>query len=158
MGRGDLEGAATALQEAEVAARDLASPFTLATVLNMQSSVAQAVGDDAAALGYLREAAALAAEVRTTWTLVYTLPGLAVLAARGGQAELAAELFAAGSATAEAASLAVSFPPDLASARRALQEVQAELGPEVFEQAWSRGRRASPADVSRLTQTITGPA
>jgi predicted ATPase/transcriptional regulator with XRE-family HTH domain len=158
MATGDLAGAAAILDGAERAARELASPFTLATVLNMRSSVAQALGDDEASLGHLVEAADLAVEVGTTWTLVYTLPGLAVVAARRGRAELAAELFAAGPATAEAASLALSFPPDLAAAQRRLQEVQSALGPDAFERAWDRGRRSTLADVPALARRITAPA
>jgi ATP/maltotriose-dependent transcriptional regulator MalT len=157
MGTGDLAGAVDALTEAERVARELDSPFTLATVLNMQGTVAQAAGDDATALANLVEAADLAAEVGTTWTLVYTLPQLAVLAARGGQRAIAAELFAAGSATAEAASLAVSFPPDLESAQRWLHRVQAELATEAFDQAWDAGRQVTPADVPGLARRITGP-
>ncbi|HSK55985.1 MAG TPA: helix-turn-helix domain-containing protein [Jiangellales bacterium] len=155
MSTGDVAGAAARLDEAERAARELGSPFTLATVLNMQGTVAQAGGDDSAALDRLVEAADLAAEVGTTWTLVYTLPQLAVLAARRGQPALAAQLFAAGSATAEAASLAVAFPPDLESAQRWLQAVQAELGAEAFAQAWDAGRRVRPADVPGLARSIT---
>ncbi len=54
-----------------------ASPFTLATLLNVQASLALLAGDDDAALDLLDEAAQLAAVVGTTWTLVYTLPDLA---------------------------------------------------------------------------------
>ncbi len=153
-----LSGDPAGATDAERAARALRNPFALATVLNMQGSVAQAAGDDALALDMLREAADLATEVGTTWTLVYTLPGLAVVAARRGQPELAAELFAAGSATAEAASLSRSFPPDLASAQRWLQAVQGDLGPATFERAWARGRRVVITEVPALVRRITDPA
>ncbi len=155
---GDVAGAVGALAEVEVAARALGSPFTLATVLNMQASVALATGDDDSAVRRWAEAAALAAEVETTWTLVYTLPGLAVAAAGRGQPELAAELFAAASATAEAASVAVAFPPDLAAARQWLPVVRDQLGEEEFSRAWDRGRRVRPADVPALAAGLTrGP-
>ena len=159
MASGDLAGAAATLDDAERAARESSpAPSPWRRCSTCRAAVAQALGDDEASLRHLVEAADLAAEVGTTWTLVYTLPGLAVIAARRGQAELAAELFAAGSATAEAASLALSFPPDLATAQRRLQEVQAALGPEAFERAWDRGRRTALADVPALARRITAPA
>jgi len=85
-----------------------------------------------------------AAEVGTTWTLAYTVPGLAVLAARSGRLELAAELFAAGSATAEAGAVAVTFPPDLELAARWLPVVRTELGEDAFRRAWEVSRFSLP--------------
>ena len=117
MQTGDLGGATGALLDVERRARRLGSPFTLATALNMQASLAQVIGDDDAAIVRLVESADLAADAGITWTLACTMPGLAVLAARRGRLELAAELFAAGSAAAEAAAVAVTFPPDLEIAR-----------------------------------------
>ena len=152
---GDPDGAATTLAAAERAARELGNPFTLATVLNVQASFALARDDDETALAKWAEAAALAAEVGTTWTLAYTVPGLAVVAARRGLGELAAELFAAGSATAEAASVAVVFPPDLAAAGHWLSAVREALGEDAFRGAWERGRGLRPDDVSRLAGAIS---
>ncbi|MGY1708874.1 ATP-binding protein [Geodermatophilus sp. SYSU D00758] len=154
---GDLDGAAAVLDRAEALARALGNPFTLALVLNVQASLASAREDDAAALDRLREAAGLAAAVGTTWTLAHTLPALAVLAARGGRPELAAELFGAGAATAEAAAVAVRFPPDLDSARYWLPEVRARLGEAAFGRAWERGLGIRPADVPRLAGEVTVP-
>jgi hypothetical protein len=144
------------MQQAERAARTLASPFTLATALNMQASLALAADEDRAAAAFLLEAADLAAAAGTTWTLVYTLPALAVIAARGGQPGTAAELFAAGSTTAEVAALAVSFPPDLQGARHWLHAVQVQLGPEAFDRAWDAGRRMTPVDVPEVARGIIG--
>ncbi len=154
--RGDIPGATAELDEAERLARELGSPFTLATLLNVQASLALTLDDDATALDKWTEAAELAAEVRTSWTLIYTLPGLAVLAARGGEHELAAELFAAGSATAEAGAVAVAFPPDLESAAQWLPAVREELGEDAFRRAWERGRSVRPDDVPRLAGTVSG--
>ncbi|MGY1673124.1 ATP-binding protein [Geodermatophilus sp. SYSU D00710] len=153
---GDLAGGTAELARAERLARELGSPFTLATVLNVQASLAQLAGAEDTALARWTEAADLAAEVRTTWTLAYTLPGLAVVAARRGSPELAARLFAAGSATAEAASVAVAFPPDLELARVVLPEVRATLGEEAFGRAWDAGRLLRPEDVPALARGISG--
>ncbi len=153
---GEDKAAAASLAEAERLARELGSPFTLATLLNMQATVALGRDDDAGALDRYADAAALAAEVGTTWTLAYTLPGLAVVATRRGLPELAAELFAAGWTTAEAGSIAVSFPPDLASAQAALSAVRTELGADGFRRAWERGRGLRPGDVPRLAGAIDG--
>ncbi|NEK56280.1 XRE family transcriptional regulator [Geodermatophilus sabuli] len=152
---GDLPASAAVLDHAEQLARELASPFTLATVLNVQASVALAAGDDDAALDRWTEAAGLAVAVGTTWPLAYTVPGLAVVAARRGLPGLAAELFAAGSARAEAASVAVTFPPDLESARHWLSAVRTELGEVDFARAWARGRGLRPDDVPALAGHIS---
>jgi hypothetical protein len=155
MSTGDLAGTAAALAEAEACARALGSPFTLATVLNMQASVAQAVDDDATALTRLEQAAELARRGGLAWTLVYTLPALAVVAARRGQHELAAELFAAGWTTADDASLAVSFPPDVARAEHWLRVTRERLDPSAFEAAWTAGRRLAPAEVAERASRIS---
>lgn len=153
---GDVDGAVAALADAHRLGRELGNPFTLATVLNVQASFALATGDDATALARWTEAAVLAAEVGTTWTLVYTVPGLAVVAARRGLLELAARLFSAGSATAEAGSVAVTFPPDLEMAGEWLAVVRTELGEDGFRRAWERGRGVRPDDVPGLAAEITG--
>ncbi len=152
---GDLAGGAAAVAASERIARGLGSPFTLATILNVRATFALAADDDATALACWTEAGALAAAVGTSWTLAYTLPGLAVLAARRGHAALAAELFAAGSATAEADSVAVTFPPDLESARRWLAAVRDELGEQAFAAAWERGRGRRPSDVPGLAAELS---
>ena len=152
---GDVDGAVAALAEAEELARALGNPFSLATVLNVQASFALAVGDDGTALEKWTEAATLAAAVGTTWTLVYTVPGLAMIAARRGLLDLAAELFAAGSATAEAGSVAVTFPPDLQMAAHWLGVVRTGLGEDGFRRAWERGCGVRPDDVLGLAGQLS---
>ncbi len=154
---GDVEAARVALGAAERLAHELGSPFTLAVLLNVQASLALALGDDGTALDRWTDAARLSADVATSWTLIYTLPGLAVLAARQGRHDLAAQLFAAGSATAEASAVVVSFPPDLAIAAEWLPRVRDELGEDGFRAAWARGRGLRPADVPRLAGTLSDP-
>jgi tetratricopeptide (TPR) repeat protein len=156
---GDVDAATAALASAVDRARTLGSPFTLAAAINIQATLLQVMGDDDAALARHTEGAVLSAEVGTTWTLVYSVLGLAVGAARRGRYELAAELFAAGSATEESSSVVVSFPPDLALVQEWLPVVRTELGEEAFGGAWERGRRLVPGDVPRLAAELTrGPS
>ena len=152
LGRGGP--AATVLAEAEAMARDLASPFTLAVALNVQATQLLGSGDDDGALDKYREATRLSAEVGTMWTLVYALPGLATIAARRGQADLAALLFGVGSTTSDASSLVVAFPPDLAFAQAAREAVLAELGDDGFRAAAARGIDVRPEKVPTLTDQV----
>jgi hypothetical protein len=148
---GDREGAAALVAEAVGLARDRSGgPFALATALNMEATLSRLAGDDDTALDRLLEAAALAVEMGTLWTLVYTLPALGVQAARRGLPELAAHLFAAGAATSEATSLAVTFPPDRAVNTEQCEAVRAALGEVAFARARDAGRAVRPADVAAL--------
>jgi hypothetical protein len=124
----------------------------------MRAVVAEVTGDDDTALAQLVEAAELAGEVGTTWTLVYTLPALAVLAARRSRPELAAVLFAAGRATAETSGLAVSFPPSREGAEHWLAVVRSAIADEVWQQAQETGRTLPPASVADLARQLSRPA
>ncbi|HEY6742411.1 MAG TPA: hypothetical protein VI110_08630, partial [Lapillicoccus sp.] len=152
LGRGGP--AAKVLAEAEAMARDLASPFTLAVALNVQASQLLGSGDDDGALDKYREATNLSAEVGTMWTLVYALPGLATIATRRGQVDLAALLFGVGSTTSDASSLVVAFPPDLAFAQAARGAVLAELGDAGFRAAAARGIDVRPEQVPALADQV----
>ncbi len=156
--RGDLGAGHAALCEAEVLGRGPAGPFTLATVLNMQATVALLGGDDDEALVRAGEAARVAAEVGTTWTLVYTLPALGVLATRRDRPELAAALFGAGEAMAEASLLSIAFRPDLEAAALHLAEVRLRLSPDALARAWERGRALDGDGVVALLPEISAPA
>ena len=146
------------LAEAERIARRHRLPFTLAVVLNMQAEVAEFTAEDAVALDKLIEAAELAADVGTTWSLVYTLATLAVLAARRSMTELAAVLFAAAGATAEASSLPVSFPPSREGSDHWLTVVRDRLDVETWQRAQETGRALPPAEVADLARRIKGSA
>ena len=126
----------------------------------MRAVVAEFVGDDDTALALLSEAAELAAEVGTTWALVYTLPALAALAARRSQRELAAVLFAAGIATAETSGLAVSFPPSREGAEYWWDVTRSSLDEQTWKRAQETGRTLLPADVAGLAEQIrrSGPS
>ena len=151
---GDLDRSTVVLAEAEAIARRAGLPFTLTVVLNMQAMVAELTGADDVALEQLREAAAVAAEVGTTWTLVYSMPALGILAARRGLFDVAAVLFAAGAATAEASSVAVSFPPSREGVDHWLAAVRRELGPEAWARAEDTGRALSPESLADLADQI----
>jgi len=155
MRRGEVDAATEALAGAERMAREVGSPFALATVLNVQGSLLQVIGEDDAAVPLLTEGAEVSVHAGITWTLVYSVLGLAVSAAQRDLPELAAQLFAAGSATQESTSVTVSFPPDLEGAQRWLPVVRERLGPVAFQRAWDAGRSLRPADVLRLAAEVT---
>ena len=144
---GRFDEATETLADAERFARALGSPFTLAVLLNVRATQDLLVGDTDAALVRYQEATRLSVEVGTTWTLVYGLPGLATVAARHGQMDLAAVLFAAGATTSDASSLVVAFPPDQAFAAEALTRVREALGDKEFRAAWERGRDLRTEDL-----------
>ncbi len=156
--RGDLEASARTLDTAEALARNGAGPFALATARNMQATLALLAGDDDVALLCVAEAVRIAAEVGTAWTLVYSLPALATLAAKRALPELAAELFAAGAATAEATLVAVAFRPDLDAAEAHLGAVREQLTDAEFDRAWARGRELRIDEVIDRIDEISAPA
>ena len=153
--QGDTGASGAALDEAEGLARTEAGPFSLGTVLNMQTTLALLLGDDDRALDRAGEAVRVAAEVGTTWTLVYTLSALATLAARRGQVEVAAALFASGAATAEASLLAMAFRPDLEAAAAHLEEVRSRLDPDELARCTEWGRSLDVDDVVALLPQIS---
>lgn len=153
---GDLVAAGHILGDGERLARLLASPFTLATVLNVRASLAKLTGEDAEALELLIEAAGLASEVGISWTQVYTLPGLADLAVRGGQPELAVRLYAAGAALADGTGLAVSYPPDVERGADGIALARAQLDPQTFERLWDSGRGLALDQVAALADSLRG--
>lgn len=155
---GRLDDCAVALDAAEELARAGAGPFTLGTVLNLRTTLALLADDDVAALRSTAEATELAAEVGTTWTLVYTLSALAILAVRGGRPDLAAELFALVAATSEASLVGVAFGPDVESAEVHLAEVRRQLSVDELERRWTRGRELGIDDVVELIPEISARA
>ena len=104
----------------------------------------------------LIEAAALASEAGISWTQVYTLPGLADLAVRGGQPELAVRLYAAGAALAAGTGLAVSYPPDVERGAHGIALARAQLDPPTFERLWDSGRGLDLDQVAALAESLRG--
>lgn len=156
---GEIASAADAFDQAVTAARTAGNAFALATALNGQAVLAQAGGDEGAALPRLVEAISLALDIRTTWTLAFALPLVAKAAARhDGGAELAVELYAA---AAEAASATIAYPPDSDVGRTGITGLREELGDEGFQQAWDRGRNMSPDQIRAHVASVVnlaGPA
>ena len=157
---GSVAASLERLAEAERIGRRSGLPFTLAVVLNMQAEVAELTdADDLVTLDQLTEAAELAAEVGTTWSLVYTLAALAVLAARRSLLELAAVLFASAEATAEASSIPLSFPPSREGVDHWISVVHEQLDAETWRRAQESGRTLPPSAVADLARQIraSGP-
>ncbi len=151
---GNLEQCRVELDLAEGLARRGAGPFVLGTVLNLQSTLALVVDDEDVALRSASEAAELAADVGTSWTLVYTLSTLATLAVRRGRPDLAAVYFSAGAAAAEATLVEMAFRPDRESADVHLAEVQRQLSADEFDRCWAMGRSLQLGDLVDLVQEI----
>ncbi len=149
---GEHAASAAAFAEAEQAARALGNPFALSTVLNGQATLARATGDDRRALECFTEAVALAVGIGTTWTLAYSLPVIATVAAARGELELAAELFAAG---AQAASVAVAYPPGSPGTPTSLAVIRDQLGDLAFQQAWHRGRSYRPDELPSVVAAVS---
>ncbi len=155
MMEGDRALCRAMLDEAEEMARSSAGPFTLAMVLNVQSTLAQLDGDADRSLERSTAAARTAAGAGVVWTLVYTLPMLAMHAASRGHHELAVALFAASSVTAESSSLAVVFRPDRELTDGYLDTLRNELSADDFHRAWEWGRSLGIDDVVDLIPSIS---
>ncbi|HEY5981342.1 MAG TPA: helix-turn-helix domain-containing protein [Microlunatus sp.] len=153
---GNLVAARETLAGVERLARRLDSPFSLATVLNIQASLAKLAGEDDDALERLIEAATLADGVGSSWTQVYTVPALADLAGRAGQLELAVRLYAAAATLAEATGLAVSFPPDVERGVAGVAQVRAQIDPSTFAGLWEAGRGLPLAELAELAGSLRG--
>ena len=165
---GDLAAGRQALAEAEAVARELGSPFTLATALNVHAGVLLAGSDDDAALDRLEQALRLSLDLGS-WNLIVTIPALALfynlqfgqpllvlalVAARRGILPLAATLFAAAERAAAASALVVAFPPYLASAEDCLRDLRSALDEETFDRAWSEGRELPARDLADCVSLI----
>lgn len=153
---GEIDAAHGTLADGERLARRLGSPFSLATVLNVEASLAKLSGRDSDALEMLIEAAALAGEAGIGWTQVYTLPGLADLAVRRGEAALAVQLYAAGDALASATGLAVTFPPDVERGVTGIARARAEIDPTTFGRLWESGRGLALDHVAEMADALRG--
>ncbi|GAA3221572.1 ATP-binding protein [Actinocorallia longicatena] len=149
--QGDLGASGAALDAAPTAT----GPFTLATILNMRATLALQLDDAPAALRHLTDAVRLAADVGTTWPLVYSLSALAGVAARHGDPELAVSLFASAAATAETTLLKVSFRPDADAADAQLDALRRRLPEERFHRAWQRGAALRVDELLELIPRIS---
>ena len=154
---GEIIACRAVLDDAEQLARRAAGPFTIATVLNVQATLANLTGDDDLALDRASLAARTAADAELIWTLVYTLPMLASQAASRGHHELAVALFAASEVTAESSLLTVAFRPDQDVAAEQLEAMRIELSEVDFQRAWEWGRTLSINDIVDLIPSISGP-
>ena len=111
----------------------------------MRAEMAELSGaDDLTTLDQLPRPPSWRPRSGTTWSLVYTLAGLAVLAARRSLIEVAAVLFASAEATAEASSLPLSFPPSRKGVDHWLRVVREQLDADDLAAAQESGRTLPP--------------
>ena len=151
---GDVAQAERFLREAETLARSLGNPFTLATTLNVLANVTELRDDHAASALLLAEAVELSAEGSMGWTLAYSLPALAGVAVRIGEAATGARLFGASASYSAQHDVATSFQTMQELAARDLTASRSELGESAFREAWDAGRDATVDDVGELAREL----
>jgi predicted ATPase/DNA-binding XRE family transcriptional regulator len=152
---GDLDEAEQVLSRALDVARALGNPFTLATALTRRSTVTALRDDDVATAAMLGESIEISVEARMSWTLSYSLPALAGVAVRLGEAETAVELFGASASLSATYAVDARFPVARELADRALEVARHRLDDDVFRGAWDAGRAATPHEVAELARRLT---
>jgi len=150
----DLVEAERTLRVAESEARALGNPFSLATTLNVLANVSELRDDHATSAVLLAEAVELSAEGSMGWTLAYSLPALAGVAVRVGEAATGARLFGASASYSAQHDVATSFQTMQELAARDLTAARTALGEAGFRQAWDDGRDATVDDVADLARDL----
>jgi predicted ATPase/DNA-binding CsgD family transcriptional regulator len=110
--------------------------------------------EDQRALETLDAALALTADDEDDFDTSTALDGLATLAARHGQYDLAARLLAVSSRLRQVSNMPLR-PPTRREFEHVLTEVRAMLGSAAFAVAWAEGQALSAADAKRLARTVT---
>ena len=152
---GRVDDADQLLLDAERLARDLENPFTLATVLNIRATLTELLDDHALSAVLLAEAAELSVGSAISWTLAYTLPAMAGVAVRLGEAETGARLFGASASYSAEHSVATNFQASQALADRDLAAAREQLGEARFRAAWDAGRDTTGPGVVALAQELS---
>ena len=145
------------LRESEAELRQTEDAFTLATNLNIQSTISQLEGDDERTVALLHESVELSFALRNVWTLVYGLVGLGGVAARRGEPGHAARLFGAAEALGEAASVTPAFPPTQTIYEQDLENIRVQLDAENFEVFRAEGRAMTLEVAVAAALTVAGP-
>jgi predicted ATPase/DNA-binding XRE family transcriptional regulator len=140
--RGDLAGAAVALEEALASSRAQENPMGMAIALMGLGDLAREQGDDARAFSLLQQAMALFRELGEIWSAILCLEYLAATLTRT-QPPVAARLLAAATAWRDTAGLPL---PPVESPRyaRDVAAVEGALGDEAFAAVWAAGRLLTP--------------
>ena len=103
----------------------------------------------------LGEATELSAETSMSWSLAYSLPALAGVAVRIGEAATGARLFGASASYAAQHGIATSFQATQTLTARDLAGAREVLGEAAFRQEWDAGRAATMDDVGQLARAVT---
>ncbi len=142
------------LLEGVAAARELGNPFTLGMALNVLATLTGLQDEHERTASLLMESVSLSIEARMSWTLAYTLPALAGVAVRLGQASAGARLFGASASYSAQHSVAANFQASRELADTELAIARQVLGEAAFRTAWDEGRQASAADVVDLARDL----
>ncbi len=143
-----------ALETALAAARKLGNPFTLGMALNVLATQTALHGDHSRTASLLAESVTITIDARMSWTLAYTLPALAGVAVRLGEASLGARLFGASASYSAQHAVAANFQASRDLADTELGVAREVLGEVAFRAAWDAGRQASGADVVDLARIL----
>ena len=135
-------------------ARELGNPFTLGMALNVLATLTGMQDEHERTASLLTESVGLSIEARMSWTLAYTLPALAGVAVRLGQAAAGARLFGASASYSAQHSVAANFQASRELADTELAIARQVLGEAAFRAAWNEGRQASAADVVDLARDL----
>ncbi|MFI7585482.1 ATP-binding protein [Spongisporangium articulatum] len=145
---GDLDGARERLVEAERRARAIGNAFTLATALNVRATLTAVEGDHRTTAVLLSESTELSVRGRLNWTLGYSIPGLAAVAAQLDELETAAELFGASASLSADHAVDETFPASRDLSAGGLARVRDRLDEQTFRRHWDAGRLASNSQIA----------
>jgi len=136
-------------EEAVRLARQMDNPRMVAYALRNQARLALAAGRAAEALGLLREATALAWEIRNRDLTLSVIEQVALAAERHATDARAVALFSAVDAARRAHRLP-PHPADEAATTAALARLREALTPAAFDRAWGEGQRLAWEEVVAL--------
>jgi tetratricopeptide (TPR) repeat protein len=146
--RGDLRQARDLMVQRIELARELGDVATIAMESSNLSMVERQLGNLAGAEQLAKDALQIEEQRGDEWAIPYSLNGLAAVAVETGELERAATLLGAAAALQERQGNA--WPPDEAPHfERSRAAVEATLGGDQFERAWSAGRRMPSAHAVR---------
>jgi ATP/maltotriose-dependent transcriptional regulator MalT len=138
-GQGNLEAAATRLEESLALRHVLAESLRTVPTLSALASVTRDLGDHVRAAEMYETGLTLWRQLGTQEGLTEWLTGVALLAAARGQPEMATRLLGAAEALSEAQGCPVIMPPR-ARYERAVRALDGDLGDAARAATWATGR------------------